>query len=72
MEEVIEQAFKARIIRWAEPDGEGGQLWEVITPKGALLRADSLHLLINALAEEQGLVEQPAPPRRRPYLRLAA
>ena len=64
MEEIIERLFHARVIRWAEPDDDG-LVWEVVTPKGVLLRADSLHLLIEALTEEE-------PGRDPPRFLLAA
>ena len=56
----IEQEWDARVITWAQPDGDGGELYEVLTAEGSLLRADSLPLLIAAL----GLERQPAPPTR--------
>lgn len=48
----VEQEWGARVIAWAQPDGDGGELYEVLTTDGSLLRADSLPLLIAALAEQ--------------------
>ena len=60
MREWFEQQWDARVTAWAEPVGEADTLYEVIV-EGQVLRADSLPLLIAALAE-----------RERPRLRLVA
>lgn len=52
MRDLLEQVWGARVVAWAQPDGDGGELYEVLTADGSLLRADSLPLLIAALAEQ--------------------
>ena len=51
MRDFIERTFNARVTRWAEPDGDGGEVFEAVSARGVLVRADSLHLLVNALRE---------------------
>jgi len=60
MREWIEKEWGVQVVTWAQPVDETSVLYEVIV-EGELVRADSVPLLIAALAE-----------RRKPFLRLVA
>lgn len=63
--ELLINLYHARIVTWAEPTDDG-DIYEA-TVAGRLLRADSPHLLLRAVAALQA-----TPSATRPALRLAA
>lgn len=65
--ELLTSLYGAQIITWAQPADDGdGEVYEAIVA-GRLLRADSGHLLLRAVASLQA-----TPSATRPALRLAA
>jgi hypothetical protein len=49
----VEHNFGATLRAWAEPTDDG-MVFEALAADGSLVRADSVPLLIAALAERQG------------------
>lgn len=65
--EFVEHTWGVQVVAWDLPVDETGSIYEVIVD-GELLRADSVHLLIAALAERTNVRRL----RVTPALRLVA
>lgn len=65
--ELLTTLYGARIVTWAQPTDDGeGEVYEAVIG-GRLVRADSGHLLLRAVAALRA-----TPSATRPALRLAA